>query len=252
MTAGDWMPKNRVETKRVNKKIFLKILKLKGVSIRKLGDVEQTKISASEKTIRRQLNEGRMRPLYIKEIAKYLNVDSRILTGELFYKFNDDFSCEMLIQRLDEYPYFREEIEEYIREEIDKMIAIVLSIFNRAYFQFEKKDKMEQFLFQEEFFSAIWPVVKKHFEIDGFGNKNNLEEEWVFYALENAKETYLIELEADTRLRQQFLKNPPRGYAREEIKKMTPSQLIDIDLLMQKSAEETDFEQYLKEKYARD
>ena len=63
------MPKNRVETKKVNKKIFLKILKLRGLSIRKLGDVEQNLISASDKTIRRQLNEGRMRPLYIKEIA---------------------------------------------------------------------------------------------------------------------------------------------------------------------------------------
>lgn len=149
------MPKNRVETKKVNKKIFLKILKLRGLSIRKLGDVEQNLISASEKTIRRQLNEGRMRPLYIKEIAKYLNVDSRILTGELFYKFNDEYLCEMLINRLDEYPYFQEEREAYIREDIDKMIAIVLSIFNRAYSQFEKKDKMEQFLFQEDFFNAI-------------------------------------------------------------------------------------------------
>lgn len=246
------MPKNRVETKRVNKKIFLKILKLRGLSIRKLGEVEQSLISASEKTIRRQLNEGRMRPLYIKEIAKYLNVDSRILTGELFYKINDDYICEMLIKRLDEYPYFREEREAYIREDIGKMIAIVLSIFNRAYSQFEKKDKMKQFIFQEEFFSAIWPVVKKHFELDGFGNKKNLEEEWVFYALENAKETYLIELDADTRLRKQFFNNPPRGYTREAIRAMTPSQLIEIDLLLQKSGEETDFEKYLKEKYKRD
>lgn len=246
------MPKNRVETKRVNKKIFLKILKLRGLSIRKLGDVEQNLISASEKTIRRQLNEGMMRPLYIKEIAKYVNEDSRILTGELFYKFNDDYLCEMLTKRLDEYPYFREEREAYIKEGIDKMIAIVLSIFYRDYSQFEKKDTMEQFLFQEEFFNAIWPVVKKHFDLDGFGNKNNLEEEWVFYALENAKETYIIELDADTRLRQQFLNNPPRGYTREEISKMPPSQLIDIDLSLKQSAEETDFEQYLKEKYARD
>lgn len=246
------MPKNRVETKRVNKKIFLKILKLRGLSIRKLGDVEQNLISASEKTIRRQLNEGGMRPLYIKEIAKYVNVDSRILTGELFYKFNDDYICEMLTKRLDEYPYFREEREAYIKEGIDKMIAIVLSIFNRDYSQFEKKDTMEQFLFQEEFFNAIWPVVKKHFEFDGLGNKNNLEEEWVFYALEDAKETYLIERDADTRLRQQFLSNLPRGYTREEISKMPPSQLIDIDLSLQQSVEETDFEQYLKEKYAKD
>ncbi len=35
-----------------------------------------------------------------------------------------------------------------------------------------------------------------------------------FNALENAKETYIIELDAD-RLRQQFLNNPPRGYTRE-------------------------------------
>ena len=62
----------------------------------------------------------------------------------------------------------------------------------------------------------------------------------------------ILELDADTRLRQQFLNNPPRGYTREEISKMPPSQLIDIELSLKQSAEETDFEQYLKEKYARD
>ncbi len=41
------------------------------------------------------------------------------------------------------------------------MIAIVLSIFNRAYSLLEKKIN-EAVYFSEEFFSAIWPVVKKH------------------------------------------------------------------------------------------
>ncbi len=60
-----------------------------------------------------------------KSTLSDLNVDSRILTGELF--INDDYICEMLIKRWNEYPYFREEREAYIREDIGKMIAIVLS-----------------------------------------------------------------------------------------------------------------------------
>lgn len=68
------MPKNKVKTIPVNKKIFLYILQEKKSSIRKLGASED--IDFSEKTIRRALNNGEMRPELVKQIAIHLNIES--------------------------------------------------------------------------------------------------------------------------------------------------------------------------------
>jgi len=182
------MPKNRVETKKVYKKLFLHIVKAKGSSIRKLGAVEQDKIKATEKTIRRQLNEGRMRPDYIEEIAKYLNVDSRVLTGELIYLHG--YHNGYPLKHLDEYPYFREERDAYQREDIKETLSRVLSLFNRSYSQFEAKEYEEQYLFQKELLEAMYLIVRKHFDVDGFGNKDEMEAQWIFYALDGAKDSY--------------------------------------------------------------
>ena len=75
------MPKGYVETDHVNKDVFMQVLKLKKTSIRRLD--EEPSIECSDKTIRRSLNNGKMRRQYIEQIAKYLDVDSRLLTGEL-------------------------------------------------------------------------------------------------------------------------------------------------------------------------
>lgn len=75
------MPKGFVETDHVNKDVFMQVLKLKKTSIRRLD--EELSIECSDKTIRRSLNNGKMRRQYIEQIAKYLDVDSRLLTGEL-------------------------------------------------------------------------------------------------------------------------------------------------------------------------
>lgn len=58
------MPKGYVKTERVNKEIFMRVLKLKGVSIRQLDD--ELSIECSDKTIRRSLNKGQMRNIYIE------------------------------------------------------------------------------------------------------------------------------------------------------------------------------------------
>ena len=46
-----------------------------------LGKCE--KIDCTERTIRRSLNEGKMSPCFLDQIAKHLDVDSRLLSGEL-------------------------------------------------------------------------------------------------------------------------------------------------------------------------
>ena len=64
MTARrQMMPKGYVETDHVNKDVFMQVLKLKKTSIRRLD--EEPSIECSDKTIRRSLNNGKMRLLNI-------------------------------------------------------------------------------------------------------------------------------------------------------------------------------------------
>jgi hypothetical protein len=245
------MPKNKVETKRIDKKIFLQIIKAKGSSIRKLGAVDQSTIKATEKTIRRQLNAGSMRPNYIEEIAKYLDIDSRVLTGELIYLHV--YKNEYPLSHLDEYPYYREERDAYLRENIKETLSRILSLFNRSYSQFEAKEYEEQYQFQKELLEAIYPIVRKYFDIDGFGKKDEIEAQWVFAALDNSKDDYYEEQWANTTLRQSFLENPPDGYTKEKINKMSTSDLIGLSMNLQRTekddAIEKEFEERMKKKY---
>ena len=91
------MPKNKVQTVPINKKVFQYILKEKNSSIRKLGAAQE--IAFTEKTIRRALNNSEMRPELVKQIAIYLNIDSTLLTGEMVKKA---FSAKNKIFRKEE------------------------------------------------------------------------------------------------------------------------------------------------------
>lgn len=245
------MPKGNVETKKINKKLFLYIVNAKGYSIRKLGDVDQNIISATEKTIRRQLNEGRMRPKYIEEIAKFLDIDSRVLTGELI--FLHGYRNLYPLEHLEEYPYFRQERDAFQQENMKETLSRVLSLFNRSYSQFEVKDFEDQYLFQKELLEAIYPVVKKHFVVDGLGKSDEMEAQWILAALDYARDDYYEEQWADTTLRQKFLDNLPQGYTKEKINRMSPDELIGLDMYLQRTDEddvaEKEFEEKMKKKY---
>ena len=76
------MPRGKVKMVDVNREVFDKVLDAKKSSIRKLAKI----VTCSDKTIRRELGKGGLRPQYVDEIAKVLNVDPRLLTGELVKK----------------------------------------------------------------------------------------------------------------------------------------------------------------------
>ena len=139
------MPKGFVETDHVNKDVFMQVLKLKKTSIRRLD--EELSIECSDKTIRRSLNNGKMRRQYIEQIAKYLDVDSRLLTGELvegaFHTTNSVIRELYLnpLTHIEDFPYFREEQERLQREKIDETLKRILSLFEISYKQFEEKFK---------------------------------------------------------------------------------------------------------------
>lgn len=231
------MPKGYVKTERVNKKVFMRVLKLKGVSIRQLD--HELSIECSDKTIRRSLNNGQMRNIYIEQIAKFLDVDSRLLTGELVRKAFQTANPELKriymspLTHIDDFPYFRSEQAKLRKESLNETLKRILSLFEISYEQFESKDFDAQYNFQHELLCAIFPVIYKHFETDGYGNsdKNNC------YRIINDLEIYHKSIEeqkyANTVLREYFLKFVPRGYTKDIIEKMSADELIQLDVDLQ-------------------
>ena len=86
----------------VNKKWFMHVLKLKGVSIRDLDRDEAQKIvDRNEKTIRRHLDAGKMPPDLLDRIGKFLNVHPEYLAGKQYLtvmKIDDDYTRKVLIK----------------------------------------------------------------------------------------------------------------------------------------------------------
>jgi len=231
------MPKGYVKTDSVNKNVFMQILKLKKISIRQLD--EELSVECSDKTIRRSLNNGQMRRQYIEQIAKFLDVDSRLLTGELvkktFYTTNpimQEFYLNPLTH-IEDFPYFREEQERLRQEKIGETLKRVLSLFEISYKQFEEKDFEEQYSFQYDLFNAILPVIYKHFREDGYGDAKMYNCQRIISELEDYYEWVEEQKYADSVLRARFTKLVPEGYTKSEIEKMTPDELLGIDLDLQ-------------------
>lgn len=258
------MPKNKVKTIPVNKSVFQYILKQKNSSIRKLGAAEE--IFFTEKTIRRALNNGEMRPELVKQIAIYLNIDSTLLTGEMvkaaFSANNSVFRNMYLapLNHLDDYPYFREEQRELqsVKREglfetggMTETMKRLLSLFEVSYTQFEKMSFNQQFNFQYELFDTMIPIIRKYFTEDAYGKKDRYSFESILIDLENYKEQH-DELEyADTTLRQRYMEHPPKGLTRDTIAKMSKEALLnfDIDLQMEQCFD-PEYKDPFAEKYA--
>lgn len=245
------MPKKDVEVVKVNKRVFSYILKKKGSSIRKLG--EEPDIHCSEKTIRRELNDkGGLRPQYVKQIARYLNVDSRLLTGEMLKKgYRQDGSgfryyCSSPLDHIEDFPFFHEEHEKLMSmEETMGTIYHILSMFRISSKQFQDLDFDAQYCFQYDLFSAIVQVICKHFDRDGFGNETGSLYQETINELEDYKETHDIYQHANTVLREEFLRKLPLGYSRDKIKKMSAEELIALKLELEYDHDED----YFKDKY---
>lgn len=228
------MPKNKVKTEPVNKEVFLKVLRAKGSSIKKL-DKEGT-VTCSDKTIRRSLNSGSMRWIYIDQIARCLNVDPRLLTGEMLRgaflatsKLEKNLYLSPL-RHIDQYPYFRAEQDRLRKEEIGETIKRVLSLFEISMDQFNEMTFDKQYDFQHDLLNAILPVIYKHFNEDGYGDAEMVSCQRIIIELESYKEDYDLKEYANTVLRQRFIDNCPKGYTVKEISAMSPDELIDLDM----------------------
>lgn len=257
------MPKNKVKTVHVNKEVFLYILKKKNSSIRKLGSSE--KISFTEKTIRRALNNGEMRPELVKQIAIHLNVESSLLTGEkvkkAFTAKNNVFRDLYLspLDHIEDFPYFREEQEDLLTVKQDGLfesggmaetIKRLLSLFDVSYTQFEEFDFDTQYNFEHELFNVMIPIIKKHFKVNAYGQDGPFAFMGIINDLEDYKEQHDMLEYAENVLRPKYIENPPKGLTKTDITKMSSQDILDYDIALQMQENyDPDYKSPLETKY---
>lgn len=258
------MPKNKVKTIPVNKEVFMFILRSKNSSIRKLGAAP--KIESTDKTIRRALNNGEMRPKLVDQIASYLNVESSLLTGE---KVKKAFSAKNKVFKemylaplfhLDKFPYFRDEQKEFqtIKKEgpyetggIKETMKRILSLFDVSYRQFEEMTFEQQYAFQYELFEAMIPVMRKNFQENAYGETDKYLFEYILVDLDNYKEQHELLEFADSILRDRYIAKPPKGLTPKMIKKMTAKELLDFEEKLQADdCCDIEFDDPISKKYA--
>lgn len=227
------MPKNEIYKVPVNKTVFMSVLKECKSSIRKLGACEE--IDCTERTIRRALNEEKITPCYLEQIAKELDVDSRLLSGELHKKvdaYSDEFLREMYLAQLKvkKFPYYRKRKTDLDNQPIDDLVEQILSLFEISFAQFEKMDFESKYQLQHDLFNVLVPVMRKHFEMDAYGRKSMPNLEKIIIDLENYRDDYYLHLFAEEILRKRFLEEPPFGKTKAEIRRMDTEEIIMLDM----------------------
>lgn len=226
------MPKGTIYKIPVDKATFRAVLKERGSSIIKLGKCED--IECTEKTIRRALNEGKITPRFLEQIAKYLDVDPRLLSGELHKladSYSDDFLRSMYLAQLtpERYPYYRKRKSDLNNQPVGELLEQILALFEISFSQFESLDFESQYLLQHDLFDALIPVIRKHFKVDAYGRNDMPDLEKIIYELENSRDDYYLHLYAEEVLRKKFLKNPPQGKSKTDIQRMDAEGLIALD-----------------------
>lgn len=227
------MPKGTIYKDPVNKNAFMSVVHACGSSIIKLGACSE--IDCTERTIRRSLNEGKMTPSFLDQIARHLDVDSRLLSGELHKQANsyrDEFIRSIALAQLkaENYPYFRKRQSELNAQPIEALWEQILALFDISFSQFEDMDFEAKYLLQHDLLDALAPVIRKHFAADAFGRTDMPNLEKAIIDLENSREDHYLNLYADTILRQRYLENPPQGKTKEDILRMSTDALIALDI----------------------
>lgn len=182
---------------KINKDWFIKVLKERGFSIRKLGEAYDD-IERTEKTIRTHINNGEMSSDLLERIAKYLNVHPDYLAGK--YAEKVDRIKEPALKRIAEshfraenYPYFLK-----VHSDIDyhRFFEDILTENKITMEQFETLEADERVLFRQEMAVAIYRVIAKYFPVDSLGNNTGEELSYIeSFASDVDPFSYFAELE---------------------------------------------------------
>ena len=173
------MPRGEVDKIPVDKTIFMAIVKARGTSLRKLGGFDMPDVSCSDKTLRRALDDGWIRPIYAEQIARELNVDRDFLLGDpgvitkRILDAEDDIKTRYVYSKLNRYPHFSSIERDSLGSWEDKTLRSILTTFGINYDrQYVTMSLDEKYKLQKDIVNALSDVLYKRFPEDAYGNKS--------------------------------------------------------------------------------
>lgn len=216
----------------IEKEFFMQTLKKKKSSIRKLGSND--KIINTERTIRRALNAGEMSRDLLNSIAKELDVYPAFLSSEIYLSICSikdevvrNFALSSL--RINNYPYFIQEKDEYQINDFLKNILILydISLVQYEHFSFERKIE-----FLRALDTAMVPVINHFFKQDAYGNSGLPNLHLNSMHIDQYEEDHYMNIWLQQR-KKEFISDPPKWCTSEEIKKMSLSEIQALDMELQ-------------------
>ncbi|MBR6210188.1 MAG: hypothetical protein IKQ81_03460 [Clostridiales bacterium] len=240
--------KKRKNYMKLNKEVFLAVIKIKGKSIRALDQIEfhNNKYICSERTIRRALHNKKIDSRILDDLGRYMDVDPRYLSGspELYprmYSTLDDYLAD-----IDFYPYSREAFDNAKKQYVKEWARQLLPRFNISFSQFDAKTIVEQNAFELKLVNSIMGVIRDSFDVDVYGDP----EMKTMYEDVREWENDLSEIEyAETELRPKYTQNTPEGLTLEDITNMSSRELIVLDMENQAFENRSDNESELSQEY---
>ena len=239
------MPRGQIYKEKINKEVFLEILKQKNYSIAKL--VRDEIVDCNEKTIRRSLNEGRITPRYLNSIAQKLDIDPRFLSGQIHMEFDDldEKFRKIFYSYLDvnEYPFSRMELEENKKTGITNFITAILNLYDISYEEYDKLDFDTQTNIDRDLITSIGDILIKYFKKDSYGKAGLPKADFLLYDLDNYIENHYQLVYADTTLRDKYTNNPPKGFSSKDIINMSAEEIFDLDVKLDWETQKNDYDQ---------
>lgn len=195
----------------IDKKFFMQTLKEKKSSIRKLGSND--KIINTERTIRRALNAGEMSRELLNSIAKELDIYPAFLSGEIYLSIcsikNDVIrNIALSSLRINNYPYFMKEKDEYQINDFLKNVLMLydISLMQYEYFPFERKIE-----FLRALDTAIMPVINHFFIQDAYGNAGLPNFQLNSMRIDQYEEEHYMNIWLQQR-KEKFISQPPKWH----------------------------------------
>ena len=216
----------------IDKKFFMQTLKEKKSSIRKLGSND--KIINTERTIRRALNAGEMSRELLNSIAKELDIYPAFLSGEIYLSIcsikNDVIrNIALSSLRINNYPYFMKEKDEYQINDFLKNVLMLydISLMQYEYFPFERKIE-----FLRALDTAIMPVINHFFIQDAYGNAGLPNLQLNSMRIDQYEEEHYMNIWLQQR-KEEFISHPPKWRTSKDIEKMSLSEIQALDMELQ-------------------
>ena len=216
----------------IDKDFFMQTLKEKKSSIRKLGRNE--KIINSERTIRRALNTGEMSRDLLNSIAKELDVYPAFLSGEIYLSIcskKDNVLRHVALSslKINNYPYFMKEKDEY---KINYFLKYILMLYDISLAQYEHFPFERKIEFLRALDNAMVPIIDHFFIQDAYGNAGLPNLHLNSIHIDQYEEEHYINIWLQQR-KKEFISHPPKWRTSKDIEKMSLPEIEALDMELQ-------------------